>query len=172
LGIVRAHHGAISVKSELGVGTSSLVYLPVLAKEQEVLAPDSTEMTTWRASGVVLYVDDEDLVRRVGVMMLERMGMKVISVASGEEALRVIDSGAHEFRCVILDLMMPGLSGTDTLRAIREKDSQLPVMIVTGYGESDACDLIDGVMANGLLAKPFRAAELELALRAILNESA
>jgi PAS domain S-box-containing protein len=172
LGIVRAHLGAISVKSELGVGTTSLIYLPALAKQHEALAPEVGEVEKWLASGLVLYVDDEDLVRRVGVLMLERMGMKVISVASGEEALKVIESGAHEFRCVILDLMMPGLSGTDTLRAIREKDSKLPVLIVTGYGESDASDLIGGVMANGLLAKPFQGKQLERALRSILEEPA
>jgi two-component system cell cycle sensor histidine kinase/response regulator CckA len=118
----------------------------------------------WQASGVVLYVDDEEAVRRVATKMLERLGMKVVPVESGEEALKILDSGAHEFRCVILDLMMPTLSGPDTLRAIREKDSDLPILIVTGYGEADVSDLLDGHSANGVLAKPFSIKQLENAL--------
>ena len=66
--------------------------------------------------------------------------------------------------------MMPGLSGTDTLRAIREKNQNLPVLIVTGYGESDAIDLLGELSATGLLTKPFTCEKLEEALRAALGE--
>jgi CheY-like chemotaxis protein len=71
---------------------------------------------------------------------------------------------------VILDLMMPGLSGTDTLRAIRVKNPDLPVLIVTGYGESDVSDLLGGLSATGVLAKPFTGKQLEEALRSALGE--
>ena len=83
--------------------------------------------------------------------------------------MAIIEGGAHELRSVFLDLMMPGLSGAETLRAIRERDSDLPVLIVTGYGESDASDLLGGLSANGLLVKPFTRAQLEEALRAVLG---
>jgi signal transduction histidine kinase/CheY-like chemotaxis protein len=170
LGIVRGHHGAISMTSELGVGTHSFVYLPALMKKQVEPATDTAKATAGLTSGVVMHVDDEDAVRRIGSLMLESLGVKVVSVASGEEALRIMDSGAHDLRCVILDLMMPGLSGTDTLRAIREKNPSLPVLIATGYGESDTTELLDGLSATGLLAKPFTSKQLGEALRAALGE--
>ncbi len=66
--------------------------------------------------------------------------------------------------------MMPGLSGTETLRAIREKDPSLPVLIVTGYGESDASDLLGELSATGLLVKPFTSEQLEGALRTAFGE--
>jgi two-component system response regulator AtoC len=124
----------------------------------------------WMPSGAVLLVDDEDAVRRIGSLMLESLGVKVVSVASGEDALRMLDSGIHDLRCVILDLMMPGLSGTETLRAIREKNENLPVLIVTGYGESDASDPLGELSATGLLVKPFTSEQLEIALREALGE--
>jgi PAS domain S-box-containing protein len=168
LGIIRGHHGSISVTSELGVGTRSVVYLPALVKEQCEPEPRTPERE-WSASGVVLYVDDEEYVRRVGTRILEDLGMKVVPAASGEEALLIFDSGADEFCCVVLDLMMPGLSGTDTLRAIRSRAPNLPVLIVTGYGESDAGDLLGGLLATGLLAKPFTSKQLEGALGLVLG---
>jgi PAS domain S-box-containing protein len=170
LGIVRGHHGAISMTSKPGEGTRSLVYLPALMKKQVKPAAGTAKEAAWRTSGVVMHVDDTAAVRRVGSLMLERLGVKVVSVASGEEALRIMDSGDHDLRCVILDLMMPGLSGTDTLRAIRERNPSLPVLIATAYGESDTRELLGGLSATGLLAKPFTSKQLEEALRATLGE--
>ncbi len=170
LGIIRGHHGAISVTSEPGVGTRTLVRLPALMGNPIEPVARTEKAVAWQPSGVVLLVDDDDAVRRIGSLMLEGLGVKVVSVASGEDALRVLDGGIHDLRCVILDLMMPGLSGTDTLRAIREKNQNLPVLIVTGYGESDANDLLGELSATGILVKPFTSEQLEAALREAVGE--
>jgi CheY-like chemotaxis protein len=103
-------------------------------------------------------VDDEDLVRMSTADMLADLGYEVVEARSAEEALRAVEDGLSP-DLVVTDHLMPGMSGVDLARALRERRPDLAVLIVSGYAE------VDGV-APGLprLAKPFRAAELEASL--------
>jgi excisionase family DNA binding protein len=98
------------------------------------------------AQSTVLVVDDEEAIRDVLVAALSTRQRRVLSAASGEEALEVIKK--HEVDLVLLDLSMPGMNGVDTFREIQALRPGTPALIVTGYPDSD-------LMAKALAIGPF-----------------
>ena len=104
--------------------------------------------------GTVLVVDDEEPVRFVASEILAHLGYSVLSAASGEDAVELLRNGARP-DVVLLDLIMPGMSGFDTLRAIRATDPDLPVLISTGYVDRAASESLVGEGADGFVNKPY-----------------
>lgn len=106
----------------------------------------------------ILVVDDEPTVRQSIREALASEGTRVDSVASGEDALRL--EGVEEYGLIIADLMMPGLSGLDLLRRLRERGSSAKVVVVTGYPTLLMAQQAVKMGAFEFLAKPFTPAEL------------
>ena len=106
----------------------------------------------------ILVVDDEPTVRQSIREALAAEGTQVDSVPSGEEALRL--EGVEEYGLIIADLMMPGLSGLDLLRKLRERGSRAKVVVVTGYPTLLMAQQAVKMGAFEFLAKPFTPADL------------
>ena len=106
----------------------------------------------------MLVVDDDDAVRKVSVRALEFKGFEATAVATGEEALRQLETGDYD--CMILDLTMPELSGTETLSQVRESHPSLPVLLSSGYQERAVETLLAQDRHLGFVAKPFTPAQL------------
>ncbi|MBW2280353.1 MAG: response regulator [Deltaproteobacteria bacterium] len=167
LGIVRSHRGAISVESEVGRGTCTRIYLPAAdAARLRAEHPAHERAAPWKTHGTALLIDDEPAVRYVAARMLSAAGMKVMSAASGEEGLEILKSARDEIRLVVLDLAMPGLSGLETLRALRAVRPDLRVLITSGCGEVAANEQL----AEPYLQKPFTRSDFERALRETLRD--
>ena len=116
----------------------------------------------------ILIVDDEEVLRDVLEVVIRREGFDVVLAASGEECLHVLDT--EEVDLVILDIMLPGISGLDTLRAIRIANPNLPVIIVTAFSSIDGA--IEA-MKNGAfhyIPKPFRNEEVVLTVNKALEQ--
>ena len=108
----------------------------------------------------VLVVDDEEALRTLAAKLIERRGHKVLTAASGNEALDLFADGA-KIDLVVLDVMMPGLDGLQTLEALRERGhNQLPVLLLTAQSGDD--DIIGGYRrgADCYLTKPLKPAAL------------
>jgi PAS domain S-box-containing protein len=161
-GIVRAHRGAISVHTDKGSGAIFRVWLPVSLREPETA--DETrhlpEAETWRASGTLLVVDDQERIRRLAARVLEGAGFRVLSAAGGVEAVALVREHAGEIRLVLLDLTMPDMAGDEVLREIRAIDPEVRVLLSSGYDETDAMSRIPSSKVWGFVAKPYRPAEL------------
>ena len=134
------------------------MWLPVAADEPARSVSEPAAKAP-HGVGIVLIVDDEELVRASTSAMLADLGYSVREAGSAEEALRLMDEGLQP-DLVVTDHLMPGMSGADLARELRGRRSDLKVLIVSGFADMDsiAPDL-------AMLRKPFRAADLIRALR-------
>ena len=152
--------GALDIVSSPGAGTTVELWLP--ATEDAIARPArSGIMSVASAAGIVLLVDDEDIVRTSTADMLSELGYAVIEAASGEHSLRIIDSQTA-FDIVVTDHLMPGITGTELAALVCRRRPGTPVLVISGYAD------VEGIATNLLqLTKPFRQADLETSLAAL-----
>jgi PAS domain S-box-containing protein len=166
--IVRQHGGAITVESEVGVGTCFRVYLP--ASSAAAAAPVAARPEVHvRRSGRVLIMDDEDMVAEVAQEMIESLGYTVQRACHGDEAIRMFneaEQSGQPFDLVTLDLTVPGgMGGAECVKYIRELRQDVCVLVASGYADDSVLARHREYGFNGVLAKPFTLAELRRVLR-------
>ncbi len=151
-GIVNQHQGLIQVHSKLGKGTTFKLYLPV-AHEAARVEHVKKNIVTKRGDGeTILVVEDDEAVLNVSFNILNGLGYQVLKARDGQEALDIIK---HEnIDLVILDVVMPRMSGPDTYKSISEIKPQMPVIFVTGYDVNEEIDVSAG-RAVPVLQKPY-----------------
>jgi len=155
--------GALRIKSRLGVGTDVEVWLPTSDGEPDAGIIGENPVSAAPSVGVVLLVDDEELVRMTTAAMLTDLGYSVAEAASAEEALGLIREGL-EPDLLITDHLMAGMNGTDLARRVRSEHPELKVLIISGYGDSA------GVAPDlARLSKPFREADLSECLANLMR---
>lgn len=161
LGIVRANRGAIRVDSVPSEGTEMSVYF---ATTEAPVTPDAplVESAETPLVGRAVVVDDEPAVAEVCRLLLERLGLSATVVHEGAEAAETIAETEPEL--VLLDLTMPNVSGVEVLRALREQNPRLPVILSSGYTEDDVAALLDEYTI--FLHKPYSAQEFRRTIRA------
>ena len=118
LGIVRGHKGAIKVYSEIGKGTTFKLLLPA-GDRPAALFDQPESLPTFKGSGLVLLVDDDETVRSVSGSMLRELGFEVLVANDGREAVQGYAEKAQNIRFVLTDLTMPHLDGEQAFREMR-----------------------------------------------------
>jgi PAS domain S-box-containing protein len=168
-GIVRGHKGMLYVYSEAGRGTTFRVLFP-RADAVQVL-PATSERPRTNAEGVVLLVDDEAIVRRLGSEVLKRHGYDVRLASDGREALELFRSNFREIDVVVLDMVMPVMGGETALREIREISAEVPVIVCSGYNEVEVIRRFTTQKVAAFLQKPYSATQLLEKIQVILHDS-
>jgi len=153
---VVAHGGAVVLESEVGEGTTFVIFLPVDPELQ--LGTPARARPDGHGRGRVLLIDDEVLVRRTGAAMLKALGYEVVQAADGTAGVEAFVADPHSFDVVLLDLVMPKMSGRETLTALRAIDPEVRVLFCSGFTRERVEVEAEGV--SGFLKKPYRMAEL------------
>ena len=172
-GIVKQSNGFIFAESEIGKGTSFVIYLPVNTDVGTTIVevPKVEKRAELWGTGSILLVEDEDMVRTVAERALTRHGYKVMTASNGEEALEILELGDTEFDLIISDVVMPVMDGPTMVRKVRQKRPDMPILFMSGYAEEQLRKSIDLDRVQ-FLPKPFSVKQLAEAAQGALSDAA
>ncbi len=168
-GIVKNHEGFINVYSKKGQGARFEINLPASGKVAPNKEKPREEFV--RGQETVLLVDDEDMIIDVAQRMLDKLGYKVFTARDGKEAIEVFRKHKEEIDAIVLDMIMPKMSGGEAFDRIKEIKPEIKVLLSSGYSINGQASEILSRGCNGFIQKPFNLQNLSKSLRTILEEN-
>jgi two-component system cell cycle sensor histidine kinase/response regulator CckA len=167
-GIIKGHDGYIDVESRKGGGATFSIYLP--ASEKKIAKAAKITEKLLKGTETVLLVDDEEIILNIGRDLLEATGCRVLTARDGREAIELYQKNQDDIDIVILDMIMPNISGSDTYDRMKEINPDIKVLLSSGYSiDGQATDILSRG-CNGFIQKPFTINELSAAIRQILDK--
>ena len=167
-GIINRHDGYIDVESRKGKGSTFSIYLPASAKK--IAKPANITEKLLKGTETVLLVDDEELILNVARDLLEAIGCKVLTARDGREAIKLYQKNQNDIDIVILDMIMPNMSGGDVYDRMKEINQDIKALLSSGYSIDELATDILNRGCNGFIQKPFTINELSAAIRQILDK--
>lgn len=166
-GIIKNHGGFINVCSEIGKGTTFNIYLP--SSKNMLVEEKQPRGAVEKGEGTILLVDDEETIIDVCGQLLKRIGYKVMTAKSCKEALEVYERNMSEIDMVIVDMIMPEISGGETYDRLKEINSDLKILLSSGYSiDGQAQEILDRG-CNGFIQKPFSMKDISIKISEILD---
>jgi two-component system, cell cycle sensor histidine kinase and response regulator CckA len=165
-GIVKAHHGAVTVESKPGQGATFRVYLPVSQQQADGSKRRPSDIPL-RGEGRILLVDDEQVLAEMVGETLQHVGYDVTVMTDPLEAVEWFGLHATEVDLVITDQTMPGMTGLRMIGELRKRKPDVPVILCTGYSESATPETVQKIGAK-LVMKPVLIRDIANAIRTLL----
>jgi CheY-like chemotaxis protein len=167
-GIIKAHAGYIDVESEKGVGTTFSIYLPSSEKEVQKVVRVAKEVIEGKET--VLLIDDEEVISEVGKDLLEAIGYRVLTARDGKEAIEIYKNNRDKIDLVILDMVMPRMSGGEAYDKMKEISPNVKVLLSSGYSIDSQAKEILARGCDAFIQKPFGMRELSQKIREVLQK--
>jgi two-component system cell cycle sensor histidine kinase/response regulator CckA len=172
-GIIKKHQGIITVDSQVGKGTTFTIYLPTARKiekpkESGNLRVPTAENVPEKGSGTILVVDDEEYILSADKAMLNGLGYEVLLAKGGKEALRVFEEKKDSINLLILDLIMPDLSGEIVYDRIKSSRPDVRVILSSGYSIEGQAESILKKGCDGFIQKPYNLNQLAQKIKEVL----
>jgi len=168
-GIVQNSRGYVHVESKEGMGTVFDLFFRV-ASGKETDSTLGRLKPGLKGDETILLVDDEPLVRDLGSEILRGFGYRTFQASDGLEAIDIYEKKGSEIDLVILDLLMPNLSGNETFKRLRHLDPNVKILICSGYSSRENDPDANDRRQAPLVHKPFKPEELGYAVRRALDE--
>ncbi len=169
-GIVKNHDGYITCYSEPGLGTTFKIYLPALEQKNISSQPLEDESQLPRGKGeTILLVDDEAFIRELGHEVLKNFDYRVLTAASGEEALETYRGRPDEIDLIVLDLIMPGMGGNQCLRRILELDPRARIVVASGFTANGPREELLQMGASDFITKPYEMRQMLTTIRNVID---
>jgi PAS domain S-box-containing protein len=169
-GVVNNHRGFIQVESEPGQGTTFSVYLPISVLSESEVRANGTNGRPHDSARTVMLVEDEEMLRQLGVMMLESDGYRVLAARDGVEAVEMFESHSEEIGLVVCDLGLPRLGGREVFLRMKEIKPSVRAIVASGYLEPN---LRTEILRAGVLdtvQKPYDFREMMEKIRSVIGE--
>lgn len=169
-GAITAHFGEITVTSRIKSGTCFQILLPLatITSQQQLPIPLTTQHIA-KGSGTILVIDDEEIIRDMAKEQLNNLGYLVMLAQNGQEGLELYKKKQHEIDGIILDVVMPVMSGRDCFDALKKFDPDVKTIISSGFSRNDQIDAFKKAGADCFLAKPYDQKSLTEALYNLLH---
>lgn len=167
--IIHDYNGRIELNSQAGHGTMFTILLPVV--EQTLYQPpphDEPEVST-PLEGLVLLIDDEEVVREIGTDMLKTIGLKCLTATNGSEGIELFKKHANDISMVILDIEMPGISGETVFHTLRELRPDVKILIASGYSKDYLESEVFKSKISHFMPKPFKTEQLAYQVHKLLR---
>ena len=168
-GIIKNHNGIINVESKIGAGSSFVIYLPAVAAKVKRYSRSEQKKNIYNGNSTILLVDDEEGVIDVCSAMLQNLGYKVKAVNDGVQAIDILKSNKFKIDLVVLDMIMPKMSGRQTYKKIKVLDPDMKVLVCSGYSSDDEIQTMLEQGCADYIFKPFDVATLSEKVNNVLK---
>jgi len=174
-GTVQDHSGEITLVSEVNKGTTFTILFPCVENIKNSKILDCNNMSTdidydKKGKGVVLLVDDEEIIRFTGKQILKHMGYKVLVAINGENAIEVFKNHHNEIDIVIMDMLMPKLNGREAFYEIQKINKNCKVIIASGFLKDNDIEELKNIGLAGFIYKPYKSNELNKLLKEVMKD--
>lgn len=172
LNAIKRHDGAVEVKSTPGQGTVFRVYFPVEMRKGDATVADKSLLRAeaWHGYGTALIADDEEAILTITSSMLKHLGFSVITAADGLDAVGLYTKHAEEITFLLMDINMPGISGSEAALQIRHINPSVPILFMSGYPRQDVMDRLGPQPHMDFIKKPFESKMLTTAIRSLMED--